>query len=232
MRRSWAAALQRRVDAALPRVIAWSAGSALLLAGCAGPDKSELAGSLLPPAAPGDRGLYATLVTNRGDIVIRLLKDEAPIAVENFVGLATGAKEWTHPESGRKHSLPLYNGTKFFRVIPGFVIQGGDPTNTGYGGPGFRFGDEFYPGRMFNREGLVGLANSGPNTNGSQFFITLASLPWLTGKHTIIGEVVEGLEVVRKIAAAARTKVDPQSGRQIDRPVKPQLLKSVRIEER
>ncbi len=207
-------------------------GLALLLAGCAGADKSELPGTLLPPADPGARGLYATLVTARGDIVIRLLKDEAPLAVENFVGLATGAKEWTHPESGRKLSLPLYNGTRFFRVIPGFMIQGGDPTNTGYGGPGFRFGDEFYPGRMFSRAGLVGLANSGPNSNGSQFFITLSALPWLTGKHTIFGEVVEGLEIVEKIAGAPRMQVDPETGRQIDRPFKPQLLKSVRIEER
>ena len=182
------------------------------------------------PAAEG--GLYARLVTNRGEILIRLLPDEAPKTVENFVGLATGKKQWKDPASGQPTNRRLYDGTRFFRVIPGFMIQGGDPLNEGVGGPGYRFEDEFHPGRAFDRAGLLAMANSGPNTNGSQFFITLGAVPWLNNRHTIFGEVVEGLEVAESIAAAARTVSDPKTGRQIDRPNEPQVVKKVVIEER
>ena len=166
---------------------------------------------------------YATLVTNRGDIRVRLLEETAPETVANFVGLATGTTEWTDPNSGAKKSgESLYAGTIFHRVIPNFMIQGGDPTGTGRGGPGYKFGDEVDAGPSFNRPGFVAMANAGPNTNGSQFFITVASTPHLTGKHTIFGEVVEGQDV-----ADAISKV-PTGG--ADRPRDDVVLQEVRIE--
>ncbi|MBI5244000.1 MAG: peptidylprolyl isomerase [Elusimicrobia bacterium] len=192
-----------------------------------------------PPAPAPDlstttakKEIFAVLETAQGIIEVRLLAQEAPKTVENFTGLASGKKEWTDPASGQKTTRPLYDGSRFFRAIPGFIIQGGDPKNDGTGGPGYAFEDEILPGRAFNRPGLVAMVNSGPNTNGSQFFITLAPLPWLTGKHTIFGEVVKGLEAALAIAAAPREAVDQATGRPIDRPKEPQFLKSVRIEER
>lgn len=131
----------------------------------------------------------ATLHTNFGDIVFELFSNHAPETVLNFVGLATGAKEWTDPHTGVKSGKKLYDGTIFHRVIAGFMIQGGDPLGEGFGGPGYKFNDEIHPELSFDRPYLVAMANSGPNTNGSQFFITVAPTQWLNQKHTIFGEV-------------------------------------------
>jgi peptidyl-prolyl cis-trans isomerase A (cyclophilin A) len=165
--------------------------------------------------------LYATLKTNMGVIVIRLFDDKAPKTVENFVGLATGTKEWTDPRSGQKVKQPLYNGTIFHRVIPGFMIQGGDPLGRGTGGPGYRFADEFHPELRHNKAGILSMANAGPNTNGSQFFITLAPTPHLDNRHSVFGEVVQGQEVVVAIGNAPRGAND--------RPVKDAVLQEVVI---
>jgi peptidyl-prolyl cis-trans isomerase A (cyclophilin A) len=147
---------------------------------------------------------YATFKTSLGDVKVKLLPDHAPQTVENFVGLATGKKTWQDPKTGKKRNDPLYDGTIFHRVIPEFMIQGGDPLGTGSGGPGFEFADEVAGGPGFTRAGYLAMANRGPNTNGSQFFITEAPTPWLTGKHTIFGEVVSGMEVVNAIARVPR----------------------------
>ena len=151
---------------------------------------------------------YATLVTSKGTIRVRLLPDHAPKTVDNFVGLATGAKEWRDPRDGKKKNEPMYDGTVFHRVIPEFMIQGGDPTGTGTGGPGYEFEDEVAGGPGFSKPGYLAMANAGPGTNGSQFFITEAPTTWLTGKHTIFGEVIEGMEVVNEIARVPRDKRD------------------------
>jgi peptidyl-prolyl cis-trans isomerase A (cyclophilin A) len=136
--------------------------------------------------------IHATFKTSLGDIVIRLLPEKAPKTVENFLALAEGTKEWTDPRSGKKVSTPLYDGTVFHRVIPEFMIQGGDPLGSGTGGPGYRFADEIGPDNKFDRPGLLAMANAGPNTNGSQFFITEVPTPHLNRGHTIFGEVVKG----------------------------------------
>jgi peptidyl-prolyl cis-trans isomerase A (cyclophilin A) len=147
------------------------------------------------------KDLYATFDTSEGRIVCRLFSKDAPRTVENFVGLATGEKEWTHPESGEAmKGRPLYDGTIFHRCIRDFMIQGGDPLGRGTGGPGYKFEDEFKSGRTFSKPGLLAMANAGPNTNGSQFFITVANTSWLNNKHTIFGEVVQGYEVVQRVA--------------------------------
>ena len=145
----------------------------------------------------------ATLTTSLGDIRINLFPDQAPKTVRNFTGLAEGTQEWTDPRVRAKSTAPLYDGTVFHRVIPGFMIQGGDPLGTGTGGPGFRFADEFNPELTFDRPYLLAMANSGPNTNGSQFFITVAPTSWLNFKHSIFGEVAdqESRDVVDAIAA-------------------------------
>ena len=193
--------------------IALLAGLALLLsAGLATAGEKEK-----PVAEP----LYATLKTNMGVIVIRLFDDKAPKTVENFVGLATGTKEWTDPRSGQKVKQPLYNGTIFHRVIPGFMIQGGDPLGRGTGGPGYRFADEFHAELRHNKAGILSMANAGPNTNGSQFFITLAPTPHLDNRHSVFGEVVQGQEVVVAIGNAPRGAND--------RPVKDAVLQEVVI---
>ncbi|MGH2828942.1 MAG: peptidylprolyl isomerase [Actinomycetota bacterium] len=147
---------------------------------------------------------YATFRTSMGDIRCRLLAEHAPKTVENFVGLATGKKTWVDPRTGDKRNDALYDGTTFHRVIPEFMIQGGCPLGDGRGGPGYRFEDEFQGGPSFTRAGYLAMANSGPSTNGSQFFITEGPTPHLTGKHTIFGEVVEGMEVVNAIARVPR----------------------------
>jgi len=152
--------------------------------------------------------LYATLKTTMGDIVILLYEDKAPNTVANFVGLATGTKEWIYPNTRQKVKRPLYNGTIFHRVIPGFMIQGGDPTGNGTGGPGHTFPDEFHPDLKHSKAGIVSMANHGPNTNGSQFFITLAPTPWLDGRHAVFGEVVKGQEVVEAIGNEPRDTRD------------------------
>jgi len=165
--------------------------------------------------------VYATLKTSMGDIVVQLFEDKAPKTVANFVGLATGTKEWTDPKTGEKVKRPLYNGTIFHRVIPGFMIQGGDPLGNGMGGPGYRFEDEFNPELRHTRGGILSMANAGPNTNGSQFFITLAPTLHLDGRHSIFGEVVKGQEVVVAIGNT------PRDAR--DRPLKDVVLKEVVI---
>ncbi|ADO72088.1 peptidylprolyl isomerase [Stigmatella aurantiaca] len=147
------------------------------------------------------KDLYATFETTEGDIVVQLFSKDAPKTVENFVGLATGEKGWTHPETFQPQvGTPLYDGTLFHRCIEGFMIQGGDPLGRGNGGPGYRFEDEFQSGRKFSKPGLLAMANAGPHTNGSQFFITVVPTPHLNNKHTIFGEVVKGYEVADRIA--------------------------------
>ncbi len=148
--------------------------------------------------------IHATLKTSMGDIVVLLYADKAPKTVANFVDLATGAKEWTDPKTREKVKRPLYNGTIFHRVIPGFMIQGGDPLGTGTGGPGYRFEDEFHSDLRHSKSGILSMANAGPNTNGSQFFITQKATPWLDGKHSVFGEVIKGQTVVDAIANAPR----------------------------
>jgi peptidyl-prolyl cis-trans isomerase A (cyclophilin A) len=151
--------------------------------------------------------LFATFKTTAGDIVVKLLPEKAPKTVENFVGLAEGTKKWTDPRSGMPSSKPLYDGTVFHRVIPEFMIQGGDPQGDGTGGPGYKFGDEIGPDNKFDRPGLLAMANAGPGTNGSQFFITEVPTPHLNRGHTIFGEVVKGGDLVAKIARMGNSKV-------------------------
>ena len=143
----------------------------------------------------------ATFVTNQGSFTVRLLPDHAPKTVANFVDLATGGREWTDPRDGSVTTDPLYAGTVFHRVIDGFMVQGGDPEGTGRGGPGYTFEDETPDdGPRFDKAGLLAMANAGPNTNGSQFFVTVAPTPWLDGRHTIFGEVTDGYDVVERIS--------------------------------
>ncbi|MFG2606721.1 peptidylprolyl isomerase [Streptomyces sp. NPDC048514] len=170
--------------------------------------------------------LYATLKTNHGDIEVRLFPNHAPVTVKNFVELAQGEREWTHPGTGEKSTNRLYDGTIFHRVISGFMIQGGDPLGSGIGGPGYEFEDEFHPDLSFNKPYLLAMANAGPGTNGSQFFITVAPTAWLTRKHTIFGEVTDpaGQKVVDAIAGVP-------TGRN-DRPAKDVVIESVVIEKR
>src|SRR5215469_12573916 len=168
-------------------------------------------------------GMYATFETSEGTIVCRLFDKDAPKTVTNFVELAEGKREWKHPSTGKKSNDRLYDGTIFHRVIADFMIQGGDPQGTGTGGPGYKFEDETRGSpHKFDQPGKLAMANSGPNTNGSQFFITVVPTEWLTGKHTIFGEVVEGQDVVEKISKLPR-------GRN-DRPNKDVKVQSVDIE--
>jgi peptidyl-prolyl cis-trans isomerase A (cyclophilin A) len=174
--------------------------------------------------AEAGKDIWATLKTNKGVIVVKLFTKEAPKTVANFVGLASGEKEWTDPRDNQKKKAPLYDGTEFHRVIPDFMIQGGDPTGTGRGQPGFSFEDEFQSGRKFEKKGLLAMANRGPNTNGSQFFITVSTPHHLDGKHTIFGEVVAGYPVVETIS-----KVKTLPG---NRPADPVVLESVTLSEK
>jgi peptidyl-prolyl cis-trans isomerase A (cyclophilin A) len=167
--------------------------------------------------------VHARFVTTMGTFTVRLMPDHAPKTVENFIGLATGEREWTDPATRAKMATPLYDGTVFHRVIDGFMIQGGDPLGTGTGGPGYKFADETPDkGPAFDRPGLLAMANAGPNTNGSQFFVTVTRTPHLTGKHTIFGEVTEGYDVVEAIA------VTPTDGR--DRPRTAVVLERIEID--
>jgi len=170
-----------------------------------------------------EAGSYAVFDTSEGKIVCKLFEKDAPKTVTNFVELAEGKRDWSDRISKKKGPGPLYNGTVFHRVIPNFMIQAGDPSGTGMGGPGYQFEDETKgSAHSFDKAGKLAMANAGPNTNGSQFFITVAPTQWLTGNHTIFGEVVEGYEIVEKIANVAR---GPQ-----DRPKKDVVLNSVVIE--
>ena len=165
----------------------------------------------------------AVLHTSAGDIRVNLFGNHAPRTVKNFADLATGSAEWTHPKTRKKSNDPLYDGTVFHRVIPGFMIQGGDPLGEGYGGPGYQFKDEFHPELSFNRPYLLAMANSGPNTNGSQFFITVGSTPHLNRLHTIFGEVADADS--RKVVDAIATT---RTGRN-DKPVQPITIDSVDV---
>ena len=165
---------------------------------------------------------FAKFETTEGDFKIRLFDTEAPNTVANFTGLAEGTKEWRDPKTGERRKSAFYDGIIFHRVINGFMIQGGDPLGQGTGGPGFNFGDEFHPKARHDKAGILSMANSGPNTNGSQFFITLAPTPWLDNKHAIFGEVTEGIDIIRAIG---KTRTGAQ-----DRPAKEIVVKSVKIE--
>ena len=168
-------------------------------------------------------GVYATFNTSEGTIVCRIFEQEAPVTVNNFIELAEGTREWTDPRTNKKSNAPLYDGTIFHRVIPQFMVQAGDPTGTGMGGPGYKFQDETKGSpHRFDKAGKLAMANSGPNTNGSQIFITVAPTDWLTGNHTIFGEVVEGQDVADKITAVPRSRQD--------KPLTDVALNSVKIE--
>jgi peptidyl-prolyl cis-trans isomerase A (cyclophilin A) len=167
--------------------------------------------------------VFAHFVTTEGSFTVELFEKDAPNTVANFIGLADGTKEWTDPRTNSKVKKPFFNGLIFHRVIPNFMIQGGDPLGTGTGDPGYKFADEFGSGRKLDKAGILAMANSGPNTNGSQFFITLAPTPWLNNKHTVFGEVVNGMDVINKIGATKTTKPG-------DKPVTPIVMQSVKIE--
>lgn len=169
--------------------------------------------------------MKAVMHTNKGDIAIELFPEEAPETVANFKGLAKGEREWTDPQTGQKTSRPLYQDVIFHRVIPGFMIQGGDPLGTGVGGPGYNFRDEFTPELRFDKPYLLAMANRGPATNGSQFFITTVETPHLNGKHTIFGEVTD--EQSRAVVdAISATPTGP-----MDRPVEDVVISSIDIED-
>ena len=169
-------------------------------------------------------GTYGRFVTTEGTFTVRFFDQETPRTVENFVGLAEGTKEWTDPRSNQKVKRPYYDGTIFHRVIAGFMIQGGDPLGQGIGGPGYNFADEFHPKLRHSKAGILSMANRGPNTNGSQFFITLGPTPHLDDRHSVFGEVVEGMDVVNRIGSTATGDRD--------RPVKDIVIESVTIERR
>jgi len=167
--------------------------------------------------------MHALFTTSEGNFKIRLFDQEVPNTVANFVGLAEGTKEFTDPKTGQKTKRPFYDGLAFHRVIDGFMLQGGCPLGTGTGGPGYKFADEFNPKLRHSKPGMLSMANSGPNTNGSQFFVTLAATPWLDNKHSVFGEVVEGMDVVKKIGSVPTAKPS-------DKPIKPVVIQSVKIE--
>ena len=165
--------------------------------------------------------VYADFVTSEGNFTVRLFDDETPHTVENFTGLAEGTKEWTDPRSNGKVQRPYYDGVIFHRVIDGFMIQGGDPLGQGIGGPGYTFADEFHPRLRHNKAGILSMANRGPNTNGGQFFITLGPTPHLDNRHSVFGEVVEGMDVVRKIGSTPTGNAD--------RPLKDVVINTIKI---
>jgi peptidyl-prolyl cis-trans isomerase A (cyclophilin A) len=166
--------------------------------------------------------VFATFVTTEGTFKARLFDQETPKTVENFIGLAEGTKEWTHPRTNKRVTEPYYDGVIFHRVIDGFMIQGGDPLGQGIGGPGYTFADEFHPKARHDKPGILSMANRGPNTNGGQFFITLAPTPHLDNRHSVFGEIVDGMDVVKRIGHT------PTGDR--DRPLKDVVIESVQIE--
>ena len=166
--------------------------------------------------------VYAHFETSLGNFTAELFEDKVPQTVANFAGLADGSKEWTHPGTGKKERKPYYDGLIFHRVIEGFVLQGGDPLGKGYGGPGYQFADEFHPDLRHDKAGILSMANAGPNTNGSQFFVTLAATPHLDRRHSVFGKVISGLDVVEKIGHV------PTAAQ--DRPTTPVVMKKVTIE--
>jgi peptidyl-prolyl cis-trans isomerase A (cyclophilin A) len=179
-----------------------------------------------PPAtsaATHGPGVYAHITTNHGAMVARLFDKDAPRTVENFVGLAEGKKQWRNPRTKTMVRRPYYNNLTFHRIIPGFMIQGGDPEGVGTGGPGYTFADEFNPKLRHSRAGILSMANAGPNTNGGQFFITLVPTPHLNDRHSVFGELVEGMDTLMAIGKVPTAKAD-------NRPIKPVVIKSVRIE--
>ena len=166
--------------------------------------------------------LFATLETSLGNVRVRLFADKVPETVKNFVDLAEGKKEYTDPKDGKKKTEPYYDGTIFHRVIPRFMVQAGDRAGTGMGGPGYRFKDEFHPELKHSRPGILSMANAGPHTNGSQFFITTVATPHLDNRHSVFGEVVSGMDIVEIISNVAR------DGR--DRPREDVVMKKITIE--
>ena len=168
-----------------------------------------------------EKGMSAVIETSMGKVVVKLFPDKTPETVANFAGLAEGNKEWTDPATGQKVKKRFYDGLVFHRVIPNFMIQGGCPLGNGTGGPGYQFKDEIVEGLTFDRPGLLAMANAGPGTNGSQFFITTAATPWLNGRHTIFGEVTEGMDFVTAIGNV------PRGG--ADRPTTPVVIKKIAI---
>jgi peptidyl-prolyl cis-trans isomerase A (cyclophilin A) len=182
------------------------------------------------PAASAKKygpGIYAHFTTTHGNFIVRFFDKDAPITVQNFVGLAEGKKAWTDPRTSRQVRRPYYNNLTFHRIIPNFMIQGGDPTGTGMGGPGFKFNDEISPKLKHDRPGIVSMANAGPNTNGGQFFITVAPYPTLDGHYSVFGEVVEGLD---NVIAISKVPTTGPRGNPQNKPLKPVIMKSVRIE--
>src|SRR5690349_18178525 len=165
---------------------------------------------------------YAHFDTTLGQFTVELFDAKAPKTVANFVGLAEGTKEWKHPKTNEKHKKPFYDGIIFHRVIDGFMVQGGDPLGQGYGGPGYQFEDEFHPDLRHDRAGVLSMANAGPNSNGSQFFVTLGPTPHLDRRHSVFGAVTKGLDVVQNIG---KVKTDPN-----DRPVTPVVINKLTIE--
>ena len=165
--------------------------------------------------------MHAHFTTSAGSFTVKLFDAEVPNTVKNFAGLAEGTQEFVDPKTGQKTTQPFYDGLVFHRVIDSFMIQGGCPLGTGTGGPGYKFADEFHPSLRHTKPGILSMANSGPNTNGSQFFITLVPTAWLDNKHSVFGEVVEGMDVIEKIGSTPTRS---------DRPVTPITIESVKIE--
>lgn len=179
-------------------------------------------GGIATASFAAESGTYAKFSTTEGDFTVKLFDKQVPKTVANFVGLAEGTKEWKDPRTGKMVKKPFYNGLKFHRIIDGFMIQGGDPLGTGTGGPGYEFEDEFDKTLRHSKAGILSMANAGRNTNGSQFFITLAPTPHLNDKHSVFGEVVSGMDVVKKLGS---TPVGAN-----DKPIKDEVIKSVTIE--
>ena len=189
------------------RIWKWTLCIFLALNGVASATPTEEAKK--PPQERKAKKMTAIIHTSVGDVTLKLFPETAPKTVENFVGLANGTKSWKQPGTGKKmEGTPLYNDTIFHRVIPGFMVQCGDPAGNGTGGPGYQFADETGPSDNFDKPGILAMANAGPNTNGSQFFITVKATPWLNRKHTIFGEVTSGMDVVEKIVNSPRDEMD------------------------